>query len=160
MRKVDESGHTIGAFAADAGVTVETIRFYQRRGLVPEPKRSFGRIRRYGASDVARVRFVKSAQRLGFSLEEIAGLLRLEDGAHCAEARAAAEHKLADVRAKLADLQRIETALAQLVEECCAATGNVRCPLIALLSLPVDFRQPGVARHPAARARRTDDVAC
>lgn len=124
---------TISAFAASAGVNVETIRFYQRRGLISEPARTFGRIRRYGASDVSRVRFVKSAQSLGFSLHEIAGLLRLEDGTHCDEARAAAEEKLEGVRAKLDDLQRIERALGELVEECCAATGSVRCPLISAL---------------------------
>ena len=124
---------TIGAFASAAGVNVETIRFYQRRGLISTPKRPFGRIRRYDASDIARVRFVKSAQGLGFSLDEIAGLLRLEDGAHCDEARAAAEEKLLRVRAKLADLERIEAVLGELVEQCCRATGSVRCPLISAL---------------------------
>jgi MerR family mercuric resistance operon transcriptional regulator len=69
---------TIGAFAEAAGVNVETIRFYQRKGLLPEPGRLHGRIRRYGESDVKRPRFVKSAQRLGFSLGEIAALLRLD----------------------------------------------------------------------------------
>lgn len=124
---------TIGGLAASAGVHVETIRFYQRKRLLTEPPRSYGRIRRYGAADVARVRFVKSAQRLGFSLDEVAGLLRLEDGTHCDEARAAAEHKLVDVRARLADLRRMETALAQLVRRCAASSGRVRCPLIAAL---------------------------
>jgi MerR family mercuric resistance operon transcriptional regulator len=79
---------TIGAFAKAAGVNVETIRFYQRKGLLPEPDKPYGSIRRYGEADVARVKFVKSAQRLGFSLDEVAGLLRLDDGAHCDEARA------------------------------------------------------------------------
>jgi len=124
---------TIGAFANAAGVNVETIRFYQRRGLIGTPARSFGRIRRYAASDIDRVRFVKSAQTLGFSLDEIGGLLRLDDGTHCDEARAAAEEKLSGVRAKLADLKRIEKVLGDLVEECCAATGSVRCPLISAL---------------------------
>lgn len=124
---------TIGAFASAAGVNVETIRFYQRRGLIGTPERPFRRIRRYDASDVARVRFVKSAQSLGFSLDEIAGLLRLEDGTHCDEARAAAEEKLANVREKLANLARIEVALGELVEECCRTTGSVRCPLIGAL---------------------------
>ena len=123
----------IGAFAAAAGVNVETIRFYQRKGLLPEPRRAYGSIRRYGASDVARVKFVKSAQRLGFSLEEIAGLLTLEDGRHCDDARVVAEEKLEDVRAKLDDLRRIESVLAQLVERCCASRGTVTCPLIAAL---------------------------
>lgn len=124
---------TIGAFASAAGVNVETIRFYQRKGLLPEPDKPYGSIRRYGASDVTRVRFVKSAQRLGFSLDEVTELLKLEDGAHCDEAREQAERKLADVRIKLADLRRIERVLAELVERCCAATGQVRCPLIDAL---------------------------
>lgn len=129
---------TIGAFANAAGVSVETIRFYQRKGLLPEPDRPIGSIRRYGEADVTRVRFVKSAQRLGFSLEEVMELLKLEDGAHCDEAREQAERKLADVRVKLADLRRIERVLAELVERCCAATGQVRCPLIeALQQSPV-----------------------
>jgi len=123
----------IGAFAAAAGVNVETIRFYQRKGLLPEPRRAYGSIRRYGASDVARIKFVKSAQRLGFSLEGIAGLLTLEDGRHCDDARVVAEQKLEDVRAKLDDLRRIESVLAQLVERCCASRGTVTCPLIAAL---------------------------
>lgn len=124
---------TIGAFASAAGVNVETIRFYQRKGLLPEPDKPYGSIRRYGAADVTRVRFVKSAQRLGFSLDEVTELLKLEDGAHCDEAREQAERKLADVRAKLADLQRIEGALTSLVERCCATSGEIRCPLIAAL---------------------------
>lgn len=133
MSDPDRDDVTIGGLAASAGVHVETIRFYQRKGLLAEPRRSYGRIRRYGAADVARVRFVKSAQRLGFSLDEVAGLLRLEDGTHCDEARTAAEHKLMDVRAKLADLRRMETALAQLVRRCAATSGRVRCPLISTL---------------------------
>lgn len=124
---------TIGAFAKAAGVNVETIRFYQRKGLLPEPDKPYGSIRRYGEADVARVRFVKSAQRLGFSLKEVAELLKLEDGTHCDDAREQAESKLADVRAKLADLQRLEGELTSLVERCCATSGDIRCPLIAAL---------------------------
>ncbi len=124
---------TIGAFAEAAGVNVETIRFYQRKGLLAEPDKPYGSIRRYGEVDVTRVRFVKSAQRLGFSLDEIAELLRLEDGAHCDEARGLAEHKLKDVREKLADLARMEAVLSELVCACHARKGNVSCPLIASL---------------------------
>ncbi|OHC77203.1 MAG: Hg(II)-responsive transcriptional regulator [Rhodoferax sp. RIFCSPLOWO2_12_FULL_60_11] len=124
---------TIGAFAQAARVNVETIRFYQRKGLLSQPDKPLGSIRRYGDSDVARVRFVKSAQQLGFSLDEIAELLRLHDGTHCAEARTLAEHKLVGVRQKLADLTRIESALTGLVEQCCVTTGNVTCPLISAL---------------------------
>ncbi|KPF70232.1 MerR family transcriptional regulator [beta proteobacterium AAP99] len=124
---------TIGVLADAAGVNVETIRFYQRKGLMNEPDRPLGGIRRYADADLARVRFIKSAQRLGFSLDEIADLLRLEDGSHCTEAREQAERKLGDVQARLADLHRIEAALQGLVERCCAASGQVRCPLISAL---------------------------
>lgn len=124
---------SIGAVAAEAGVHVETIRFYQRRGLLREPPRPYGQMRRYGEHDVARVTFIKAAQRLGFSLDEIAGLLTLEDGTHCDEARAMAEQKLADVRAKLRDLRPMESALARLVSNCRAGRGQITCPLIAAL---------------------------
>lgn len=124
---------TIGVLADAAGVNVETIRFYQRKGLMQEPDRPLGGIRRYGEPDLARVRFIKSAQRLGFSLDEIADLLKLEDGSHCTEAREQAERKLADVRDRLADLRRIEVALQGLVVRCCATSGQVQCPLIAAL---------------------------
>jgi len=126
-------GLTIGTFARAAGVNVETVRFYQRRGLLTAPDRPYGSIRRYGPADVARVRFVKAAQRLGFSLDEVAGLLTLDDGTHCDEARAHAEAKLEDVRDKLADLRRIEKVLCALIRECCASQGTVSCPLIATL---------------------------
>lgn len=124
---------TIGIFAKAAGVNVETIRFYQRKGLLPEPDKPYGCIRRYGEADVTRVRFMKSAQRLGFSLDEIGELLQLEDGAHCEEASSLAASKLKDVREKLADLTRIEVALSELVCACTAAKGKVFCPLIASL---------------------------
>ncbi len=132
----DKSSLAIGDLAAAANVSVETIRFYQRKGLVPEPERAYGQIRRYGSSDVARVKFVKSAQRLGFSLEEVAALLRLDDGAHCDEARMMAEQKLEDVRSKLRDLRRIESVLKTLVADCSSSRGTVACPLIAALHSP------------------------
>lgn len=127
---------TIGAFARAAGVGVETIRFYQHRGLLRAPDRPYGSIRRYGQADVARVKFVKAAQRLGFSLGEIAELLKLEDGTHCSEAAELAALRLADVRARVADLTRMEAALSKLVGECSAHHGNVSCPLIAALHCP------------------------
>jgi len=124
---------TIGAFAKAAGVNVETIRFYQRKGLLPEPESPFGGVRRYGAADVARLKFVRSAQRLGFSLDEISQLLRLDDGTHCREAAELAAMHLAQVRARLADLGRIEATLSQLVTACRTHRGKVSCPLIAAL---------------------------
>ncbi|CAN5648121.1 Hg(II)-responsive transcriptional regulator [soil metagenome] len=127
------NGLSIGGFAAAAGVNVETIRFYQRKGLLPRTRRAYGSIRRYGAADVARVKFVKSAQRLGFTLGEIGALLTLDDGTHCAEARVLAGQKLADIRAKLDDLRRMESALSRLVVRCGKARGRISCPLIAAL---------------------------
>ena len=124
---------TIGALAKAAEVNVETIRFYQRKGLLTEPERPLGSIRRYGSTDVARVRFVKAAQRLGFSLDEIAQLLTLEDGTRCEQARALGQSKLADVRARLSDLQRIEAALAELLRRCESTPEQVCCPLIDAL---------------------------
>jgi MerR family mercuric resistance operon transcriptional regulator len=120
-------------FRQSAGVNVETIRFYQRKGLLPEPDKPYGGIRRYGEADVARVRFVKSAQQLGFSLDEIAELLRLKDGTHCEEASGLAEHKFMNVRAKMADLARMEVVLSELVCACHTRKGSVSCPLIASL---------------------------
>lgn len=124
---------TIGAFAKAAQVNVETIRFYQRKGLLPEPDKPYGGIRRYGEADVMRVRFVKSAQRLGFSLDEVAELLQLEDGTHCDEASGLAQRKLQDVRGKMADLARMEAVLSQLVCACHARTEDVSCPMIGSL---------------------------
>ena len=127
---------TIGAFAKAAGVNVETIRFYQLKGLLPQPERPYGRIRRYGQADVARVKFVKSAQRLGFNLDEVAQLLKLEDGTHCHEAADLAAARLADVRLRLTDLQRMESTLSHLVKACGSRRGKVSCPLIASLHRP------------------------
>ena len=124
---------TIGTLADAAGVNVETIRFYQRKGLLPKPERPHRSIRRYTNSDVDRVRFIKASQRLGFSLGEVRELLKLEDGTHCDEARGLAEQKLRDVREKLADLHRIETALCHLVARCASARRAVKCPLISSL---------------------------
>lgn len=127
------STFSIGALAAAAEVGVETIRFYQRRGLLAEPPRPPGGIRRYDARDLDRVRFVKAAQRLGFSLDEVGELLNLDDGTRCTQARRVAQQKLLDVRGRLSDLQRIEAALSELVGRCETARGTVSCPLIEAL---------------------------
>jgi MerR family mercuric resistance operon transcriptional regulator len=124
---------TIGVLARAAAVHVETIRFYQRKGLLAVPDRPHGGIRRYGDADVTRLRFIRSAQWLGFSLDEVAELLRLEDGTHCDEASRLAERKLEKVREKLTDLKRLETTLAELVGACHGQQGTVSCPLVASL---------------------------
>lgn len=130
---------TIGVLAGRAGVNVETIRYYQRRGLLREPRKPLGGVRHYGEADALRVRFIKAAQGLGFTLEEVGELLKLEDGEHCVQARSLAERKLTDVRARLATLRSIESVLTDLVKKCRGRQGNISCPLIATLH---DARTP------------------
>lgn len=127
---------TIGGLAQAAGVNVETIRFYQRKGLIPQPQSRSAGIRHYTPAELGRLKFIKAAQRLGFTLEEVADLLTLEDGSRCKDAREQAERKLSDVRTKLADLRQIEAALSELVNRCTESRGKVRCPLIAALQQP------------------------
>lgn len=128
-----QPGLTIGALAKATGIGIEAIRFYQHRGLLPTPPREPGQIRRYGNAAVERLHFVKRAQRAGFSLDEVASLLQLDDGTHCAEAAKIAAARLAEVRVRLADLQHIEAALGELVTRCGGRRGRVSCPLIAAL---------------------------
>lgn len=124
---------TIGRLARQAGVNVETVRYYQRRGLLEEPRRPPGGIRRYREAHARRLRFIKQAQALGFSLEEVKDLLALEDGRHCREAERLAALKLGMVRERMMQLRRVEEVLATLVDRCHCNTGNVHCPLIAAL---------------------------
>lgn len=125
---------TIGRVAAAAGVNVETIRFYQRLGLLAEPPRPPGGVRRYGVEFVARLRFIKRAQQLGFSLVEVQRLLVLEDPQSCGKARSLAEEKLALVEARIADLERMRGVLKGLVARCDLRRGKVACPIIESLS--------------------------
>ena len=124
---------TIGRVAAAAGVNVETIRFYQRLGLLAEPTRPPGGVRRYGDEFVSRLRFVKRAQQLGFSLAEVQRLLVLEDPQSCGKARSLAAEKLALVEARIADLERMRNVLKDLVARCDVRRGKVACPIIATL---------------------------
>jgi MerR family mercuric resistance operon transcriptional regulator len=127
---------TIGRLAGVAGVNVETIRYYQRRGLLHEPQRPLGGYRRYPADMVKRVRFIKRAQALGFTLEEIAGLLRLDKAGCCADTRELAAHKLASIERKLLDLTAMRDALADLVRQCDAGQVQTQtsCPIIRALA--------------------------
>jgi MerR family mercuric resistance operon transcriptional regulator len=123
---------TIGKLAEYAGVNVETIRYYQRRGLLDEPAKPLGGYRRYPADAARRVRFVKRAQALGFTLEEVAGLLKLESAHACADSRELAAHKLALIEQKVAELSAMQKGLAALVDEC--DKGRQReCPIIQRL---------------------------
>ncbi len=125
--------YTIGSLAKATEVHIETIRYYQRRGLVAEPIKPLGGIRRYGEAHARRLRFIKHAQTLGFSLDEVADLLALEDGRHCREAERLGANKLAMVRERIAQLRRVEQALTAMVDQCHCNTGQVHCPLIASL---------------------------
>lgn len=131
--KSERDNLPIGRFAEAAGVGVEAIRFYQRKGLLREPDRPLRGTRRYGREDVARVKFIKSAQRIGFSLKEVSQLLKLDDGTRCGEAAKLATLRLADVRERLADLTRMEATLSSLVKRCRSHQGRIACPLIASL---------------------------
>ena len=123
---------TIGHLARAAGVGVETIRYYQRRGLLPVPS-STGTFRQYPAALAARIHFVKRAQELGFSLDEITELLRLEDGADRDSIRHIATERLSQIEKKLADLKRMQKTLRHLVTECEHTGANAPCPIIASL---------------------------
>jgi MerR family mercuric resistance operon transcriptional regulator len=125
---------TIGRLARAAEVNIETIRYYQRRGLLEEPAKPLSGRRRYPSAAVRRVRFIKRAQALGFTLEEVKGLLRLEDGHSCRETRLLAEHKLAVIEQRLADLARMRRLLKGLIAECAEGKRPRSCPIIAALS--------------------------
>jgi len=131
---VPNAGLTIGDVADAAGVGIETIRYYERRGLVPQPGKAAGAYRRYGARHVGRIRFIKRAQALGFSLEEIATLLELEDGTDRRSIRRIATARLEETRRRIADLRRIEGVLAHLLHECKAHTKAHHCPIIAAIT--------------------------
>jgi MerR family transcriptional regulator, mercuric resistance operon regulatory protein len=122
---------SIGTLAKTAGVNVETIRFYERKRLLL--KQAHSEIRRYTAEDLRRVKFVKAAKRLGFTLSEIGALMKLEDGKHCNEVSELARVKLHDVREKVAALQNMESALEQLIAGCDANQDDGFCHLISAL---------------------------
>ena len=123
---------TIGALAGAVGVGRETIRFYERRGLIPDPPRSRAGYRKYPADAVRRVRFIRRAQELGFTLAEISELLhlRVSDAATCGTVEANARAKLDQVHAKVADLNRIGAALESLVARCELREETGECPIL------------------------------
>ena len=125
---------TIGGVARAAGVNVETIRYYQRRGLLDEPRKPLGGQRHYAADAVKRVRFIRRAQQLGFTLDEAKGPLRLEDGQSCRETRLLAEQKLALIKERIDDLARMRRLLTALIAQCARGKRPRSCPIIATLS--------------------------
>lgn len=126
---------TRGEVAERAGVNRETVRYYEKRGLIPEPPRSAGDYRTYEHSYVDRIRFIKRAQELGFSLKQIKELLalRLDPESDCGDVRAKATAKLADVREKIGDLQRIEEVLGRLATACRGEGPTDACPILNAL---------------------------
>lgn len=123
---------TIGQVADITGVGVETVRFYQRRGLVEEPPRQGTRRRRYPPETVARLRFIRGAQNLGFSLNEVQDLLdlRITPGASKADVKARAEAKVAQIEEKMHDLQRMRDTLLKLIGACEGSGPLDDCPIL------------------------------
>lgn len=124
---------TIGRLAEAAGVNVETIRFYQRSGLIEQPMRPPTGYRAYGLSDIRRLRFIKRAQLLGFTLDEITSLLKLEGSQTCAATHELATKKLTLVEIKLNDLLAMKTALTSMIRRCESDNRTDNCPIIQAL---------------------------
>jgi MerR family transcriptional regulator, mercuric resistance operon regulatory protein len=127
--------YTIARLAAAAGVHVETIRYYQRRGLVPEPVRPAGGVRRYTAADAERLRFIKRAQTMGFTLAEIAHLLRLRARCSCRATRELAAAKLQDLDRRICELRGLRKELAHLIHDCDGNADEATCPVIERLAV-------------------------
>jgi len=126
----------IGELSRRTQCNIETIRYYERIGLLPQPRRTRGRSRRYDRDDIARLRFVRRARQLGFGLDEVRDLINLAetDNNHvCAEAQRLTTAHLADIRAKIADLREMERVLSVALSEC-EAGWHPQCPLIEVLS--------------------------
>jgi MerR family mercuric resistance operon transcriptional regulator len=125
---------TISGLAAAAEVSIETVRYYQRRGLLHQPARPPGGVRRYANADVGQLRFIKRAQAMGFTLEEIRSLIKLRAQDACRATRALAVSKLRMIDTKISELQQLREELAQLVAACDANAGESHCPVIERLT--------------------------
>lgn len=126
--------YTIARLAAAAAVHVETVRYYQRRGLIPEPPRPLGSVRRYTDSDVDRLRFIKHAQAIGFTLTEIESLMHLRARRSCRATRKLAAAKLQMVDGRIHELRQLRDELASLIAHCGANTEDSTCPVIERLA--------------------------
>lgn len=129
---------TIGVIAREAGVGVETIRFYEREGLLEKPERKSSGYRQYGAETVSVLRFIRRAKELGFTLHEIKGLLelRLDASATRAEVRQRAKAKVADIENRINDLERMKQALKPLIAACNGKGQLAGCPILEALETP------------------------
>jgi Cu(I)-responsive transcriptional regulator len=128
----------IGQLARQAGVPIDTVRYYERQQLLPTAQRSAGGYRVFSDSDLTRLQFIRRAKALGFSLEEIGELLGLSDqrGQDMAQVRDSAVHKLHDIEQRIGELQRMHGALKQLVDACPGHGGLEQCPILAALTEP------------------------
>ena len=128
-------GMKIGSVAEAAGVEVSTIRYYERRGLLPEPPRTASGYRQYDTGTIDRIRFVRQAQELGFTLEEIEELLdlRVDDPSSCGAVADATRAKLRSVDGKIRELRRLRGVLARLVRACEEKEPTGECPVLAML---------------------------
>ena len=127
---------TIGRVARAAGVNVETVRYYQRRGLLREPHKPPGGHRRYSPAVVEQIGFIRRAQQLGFSLEEVKALMELADAGDCRDARALAERKHEALGVRVAQLNAMRRELKRLIDACRRKARGAPCPFIAELSKP------------------------
>ena len=124
---------TIGRLAKVLGVNVETIRYYQRRGLIEEPLRPMTGYRKYPAHTIARMNFIRRAQQLGFSLADVEKLIQLEHGRNCREVRLIAEGKYTVLERQIAELERMRRNLQKLIDACKSNRSRKTCPIITLL---------------------------
>ena len=129
VRNQAKNSDTIGGLARAAGVGVETVRYYQRRGLLSEPARPPGEVRRYGDDDVRRLTFIRSAQAAGFTLNEIGELIALDESDDRARVRELAEARVAAIDGKIAELRQARDALAGLAGDC-ASSRKGPCPIL------------------------------
>ena len=126
---------TIGQLAKQAGVNVETVRYYERRSLLPEPPRTAAGYRQYSADALRRIGFIRRAQELGFTLHEIGGLLalRVEPDTNCDAVENQAEHAIARIEEKITQLERMRGALHDLAAACRAREPSSDCPILEAL---------------------------
>jgi MerR family transcriptional regulator, mercuric resistance operon regulatory protein len=129
VRNQAKNRDTISGLARAAGVGVETVRYYQRRGLLPEPARPPGAVRRYAPEDVKRLKFIRSAQAAGFTLAEIGELIALDASDDRARARELAQARVAAIDGKIAELRQARDSLAGLASDCASQRGGP-CPIL------------------------------
>ncbi len=131
---------SIGQVAKQVGVGIETIRFYERKGLLEKPKRSVSGYRQYSQEVIVRLKFIKRAKELGFSLNEISELLslRVDPDTTCDMVKARTEHKIADILCKIRTLQKMKVALVKLTKSCQGAGPTSECPILDFLEAQAD----------------------